>query len=323
MRTRQEVYSGDRIQPQVYLHAHCYVVQAGLPTSNYPARVLSAAVIANVEGWTMSRLVSGDPIGPDEVSWDNLTDALFFVAGTGPVLNMPTDAFSKFVSLYNARVHFQKGIRPQLLSLVLPFRGFQATDKRDKIFSLLGLAHEENVSNLSITPDYDVAFTVKALYLQFARQSLRTHGDLAILSTAWRPQGMDGISDLPSWVPDWAVGELVPLQTLQRLDNPNGRPLVFLASGGAQHQEIQASTDNNERLMVEGFAWDRIAEISSRAGAPVLRLPVGERKSWHERLQIPIQAQRDVAEWRDIAYRSALARRGSYVNGETIEDAFW
>lgn len=270
--------------------------------------------------------LSPDPCvmcGPDEISWDDLTDALFFVAGAGLVLNIPTDAFSNLVSFYNARAHFQKGIRPQLLSLVLQFRSFQATNNRDKIFSLLGLAHEEDVSKLGIKPDYDDAFTVKALYLQFARQILRTRGDLAILSTAWRPQGMDGINDLPSWVPDWTVGELVPLQTLQRLDNPNGRPLVFLASGRTRHREIQASTENNERLTVEGFVWDRIAAISSHAGAPVLGSPVGEPKSWPEMLRIPIQAQRDVAEWKRLAYRSNLSHRGSYANSETIEDAFW
>ncbi|KAL4731098.1 hypothetical protein ACLX1H_000058 [Fusarium chlamydosporum] len=89
---------------------------------------------------------------------------------------------------------------------------FHATDPRDKIFGLLGIASEcQDPSQIpeALKPDYsaDLAQT----YLKVARFLLENGSSLAILTRAhgaggcsMRKQRVQDFVDLPSWTPDWS-----------------------------------------------------------------------------------------------------------------------
>ncbi|KAG8671924.1 hypothetical protein FPOAC1_005182 [Fusarium poae] len=89
---------------------------------------------------------------------------------------------------------------------------FHATDQRDKIFGLLGIAAEcQDPSQIppALRPDYSVDST--ETYLKVARFLLENGSSLAILTRAhgadgcsMRKQRVHNLADLPSWTPDWS-----------------------------------------------------------------------------------------------------------------------
>jgi hypothetical protein len=262
---------------------------------------------------------------PDWIPWAEFVDAILFIAEVGPVVNAPTSSVMNMVFLYNARVHFQKGIRPGLLSLVVQFSRFDATDPKDKIYSLLGLADVPDITRLSLTPDYSEDFKPGALYRNFARRCLAQDGTLEVLSAAQRH--LDRVTKLneilPSWVPDWMAGGSNPVITLQRLEALNARPVVFQTSKGYLYRPKEiTSAENGRRLLLEGIVFDTIGTVSSHPSAPMLMVSGKQDESMFRMAQFPIEARRHVAEWRGIAYQST-GQHGTYVNGEPIEDAFW
>ncbi|KAL2674219.1 hypothetical protein Neosp_012669 [[Neocosmospora] mangrovei] len=82
------------------------------------------------------------------------------------------------------------------------FRGRKATDPRDMIYGVLGLAHDE-AATAGIKADYTIE-TVQ-LYARIARKLILLHGDLRPFMQVYYFQG-DRIAGLPSWVPDYSLG---------------------------------------------------------------------------------------------------------------------
>ncbi|CAJ0542491.1 Ff.00g001050.m01.CDS01 [Fusarium sp. VM40] len=89
---------------------------------------------------------------------------------------------------------------------------FHATDQRDKIFGLLGMAAECQDGSLmpeALRPDYSV--DTAQTYLKVARFLLQNGSSLAILTRArgavgspMRRQRVYDLAGLPSWAPDWS-----------------------------------------------------------------------------------------------------------------------
>jgi len=77
---------------------------------------------------------------------------------------------------------------------------FQATDPRDKIFGMLGMAI--NGEELLLEPDYTAS--IQDVYVRSACHLLTGDESLQLLHVAGTgyPRSID---DLPSWVPDWTV----------------------------------------------------------------------------------------------------------------------
>lgn len=89
--------------------------------------------------------------------------------------------------------------------LALTSEGFMATDPRDKVFALFGLA--KNFSNFAQTVNYRL--TVEEVFLETARLIVRTEGWPLMLRFAGRGYDLTDLADsevqgfLPSWVPNW------------------------------------------------------------------------------------------------------------------------
>jgi hypothetical protein len=113
---------------------------------------------------------------------------------------------------------------------------FHATDQRDKIYGLPGLAAEcQDTSKLpvSLRPDYGIS--VAQVYQQVVRFLLENKCSLAILTRTRGPSGslsrrqrQYDFTDLPSWVPDWsdfrvfnrAFGQVFLGSTIRTLPSP-------------------------------------------------------------------------------------------------------
>ncbi len=81
----------------------------------------------------------------------------------------------------------------RLSNLLCSTRNRHATDHRDKVFGLLGLATHTG----GITADYSKS-TVK-VFVEVARALIEEDANLNILSYA------NGLAACPSWVPDWGI----------------------------------------------------------------------------------------------------------------------
>lgn len=101
------------------------------------------------------------------------------------------------------------GKRLSLESLVCDLAPFQATDPRDSIFALLGLAKNTDTLPSSFQPDY--CKSVLDVYSQFTAACARTSGSLDIICRPWAPRKkttwqVDFVDPdlrfrVPSWIP--------------------------------------------------------------------------------------------------------------------------
>lgn len=98
------------------------------------------------------------------------------------------------------REHAQK-VSPtrSIFRLLMATLGLDATDPRDKIFALVGLAPEKDRSALS--PDYSKSTAL--VYAETTKHVITSTGNLDILSFNTNSQNTE--SPLPSWVSDWRL----------------------------------------------------------------------------------------------------------------------
>ncbi|KAK2677957.1 hypothetical protein RAB80_006697 [Fusarium oxysporum f. sp. vasinfectum] len=90
----------------------------------------------------------------------------------------------------------------------------QATDPRDKIFSLLGLAHP----GYNITPNYSKSNTLSHVLIDTAIKVILFEGDLSILLHALQLAKAPSCQ-LPSWVPDWTSSTVSTLSVFGHSEN--------------------------------------------------------------------------------------------------------
>ena len=105
------------------------------------------------------------------------------------------------------------------LDFLISCRFREATDPRDKIYSLLGFFTNNSLSRhapLGITPDY--GSPIGAVYTHATRQMLLGSATLDVLGAGPPPTVA---SKLPTWVPDWSITDFaaVPL-ILDALNQP-------------------------------------------------------------------------------------------------------
>lgn len=153
------------------------------------------------------------------------------------------------------------------------FKKSQATDPRDRIFALLGLAPES--SPPGIRPDYKTS--VEDLYLQVSRFFFERGGDVMILELTG--VGSERSLDLPSWVVDW-TSPSSGSTSLSKWTAAAGR-------NAAEGTEMQTKIDDAHRdtMWLHGCAVDSIKQLSSTRES-------GSAKPWMDEVTILARRQR-------------------------------
>ena len=176
--------------------------------------------------------------------------------------------------LVQKTIEFEKNVklRPYpLLELLQDFRDMEATNPRDKIYALLGLAtdieFQHDGSNSDFTgavasvphPDYNKP--VQDVYYDFAHYFILSGSLSEVMHTASLNKPSSSLASvLPSWVPDWTSYKkgVHPV----RLDQPFGQYL-FHAGGPWASATLPARVNEERRsLCVEGGIADFITHIS-------------------------------------------------------------
>lgn len=151
-----------------------------------------------------------------------------------------------------------------LMELTLLMHSFHASVQRDKIFALLGLATPEARS--WITPDYSDAISHRLFLIRLTAYFLR------FSSLPLRLACLCGVSDYPSWVPDWTN---LNSRVVTLLENDRKNPMKYMEKDPEQlpppedetakfnprlEPPIQSLTRYQEpsALLVHGFLVDRV-----------------------------------------------------------------
>ncbi|KAF2491403.1 HET-domain-containing protein [Lophium mytilinum] len=163
------------------------------------------------------------------------------------------DNFHNFRAV--ASIRERNATRPpaqQLLDLLIQFRTRDATDARDKVFSLLGLV--ANVEELGLTPDYRAS--AASLYCKTAISILSRSTCLDFLGLAATSSKSDFGQSLPSWVADWSFTRNIPKPFM--LD-ARGKPRPTSASWNAT---ASIEFPDMGTAVVSGHFVDTIAFVS-------------------------------------------------------------
>ncbi|KAF2106011.1 heterokaryon incompatibility protein-domain-containing protein [Lophiotrema nucula] len=168
------------------------------------------------------------------------------------------------------------------LTATLAYLGnHQATDPRDRIYSLCGIVKDPQIAG---TPDYNEP--VEIVYINLARSFIEVHRSLDIICFAsiFRDKKRSPTS-LPSWVPDWrATGNVLvgPLMVSQGTKSAIGnlRPLHALGCTAIYSASLcvepnVAFSADFTTMTCRGIVLDRIDGL---AGLPMIRGPDSHRE---------------------------------------------
>lgn len=170
--------------------------------------------------------------------------------------------------------HESRPEKASLLALMNCTAESEATDPRDKIYSVLVLANDVD-RNMVGRPAYHLP--VGDVFLNFVRSFIETHKSLDVICFAQVYRQLDSSnlgteSELPSWVPDWQrpiKSCVVPLMVSQnsrrhignlrptRLDEIDQSRAVCYAAAGASLPQIRFSPDL-KKLTCRGLLVDHI-----------------------------------------------------------------
>ncbi|KAK1671239.1 heterokaryon incompatibility protein-domain-containing protein [Colletotrichum godetiae] len=136
----------------------------------------------------------------------------------------------------------QRGPPLNLLELLCLTRNNLATDARDKVYGLLGLTDDPVAQ--SIIPNYSSNNTPEKVFTEVARIMIEAGHVVDLLHHA----GIDqGITNLPSWVPDWTVQSRSTLSTQLYHCMPNTSSKISVSSSGEA-----------PRMTIRGMILDRL-----------------------------------------------------------------
>lgn len=312
VRKRLEINSYSRNWLEMNRKGQCVY---GLPQSfDSTCRSISAFLCRDwfTRVWIIQELVVSKMAiiicGSFEISWTDFCTAIshatnYFIPHICPTALMRVQQLECFRLA---------GRTQSLLNLLFLPRAFHATDPRDKVYALCGLANDCGPDALDIEPDYNLG--VEHLYWKVAQRVLLKSSCLDILSVP-RVVQTSKLGHVPTWVPDWTVSNSITSMVFPILSGNS--PFNFNAISGDTSYSVQFS-DNGSSICLSGHFLGRIEEVGEvhTYEAEDIALTSFLKKLW----LVPNE-QALFNNWEQI-YR---ARSGiTYpATGENILDAYW
>lgn len=154
-----------------------------------------------------------------------------------------------------------------LFDLLDQFRHCLATDERDKVFALLGLASPSLKYHkaMLIKPDYSLSAVKVFRFL--CRDYIAKRRDLDILCHANFLPRLPGFS---SWVPAWSFYEPGLSVLPKRQTNSPGfpRPMYRCCGDTTIDPDLLLGTESSDKLWVNGFQFDVVTVVGGVADHP-------------------------------------------------------
>ncbi|KAI3321665.1 hypothetical protein HD806DRAFT_503130 [Xylariaceae sp. AK1471] len=226
----------------------------------------------------------------------NNIDGIFSLLKSGQSLMQ----FARVIMEIEATRRSWEKLEPMVpLTLLRKFRSRLATDPRDKVFAILGLIRswgtEKSGKAMSgITPDY----TVQGYQIFWRTTELLMRNTRSLAVLAGTLQRRPPHPQMPSWVTDWncppGVNEHIRLGNIQLYNAAE-----YLSGSVALHGQSILET--------QGCLVDEIDYVG-----PVLKSEKGRSR-----------ARLTVLEWQKSLPAISEAIAGEYIDGESLQAAFW
>ena len=204
-------------------------------------------------------------------------------------------------TIQNNRARVKLDADRPLTLLLSSMRRFQATDPKDKIYSLLGLLEDKKgletqgkVNDNVIRPDYSLS--VDTIFSQVTKSLIKHESSLALLSTV-EDASLRVTLNLPSWVPDYAVWQEVII--LGMPDNPH----KYCAGGDEPLSLYDSDEPNHDIVSLAGYEIDSVIEIGM----------CSDRESFRDR------GSEVLVSW----FQLFASLPEVYCNGQPRDDVIW
>ncbi|KAF2651058.1 hypothetical protein K491DRAFT_607655 [Lophiostoma macrostomum CBS 122681] len=217
------------------------------------------------------------------------------LAGTLPDTELLSRFSNTVLQIDSTRRRYKDESHTTLLSLLWKYRSLEASDKRDKVYALIGLTTNwQGISPLAPNYNLDVGST----FLQTSLSTISRSASLSILAGDFSATlGRKRLKGIPSWVMDWAL----PCLQLE-VDRVNSLSM-YNTSGGLKGP----------------IHFHRLHTILEVQGAYIDDvISVGE-VSRHTQITDTLHVIRS---WKLLADQMA-ERFSCYPNGATYQTAFW
>ena len=168
------------------------------------------------------------------------------------------EPISRLLSCRSRQQHGRKDELHMLLRRMFVGHDTRATQHRDRVFALLGLAVD--VEKLGIQVDYECS--TKRVLAQTARALIENGGRVDILCYSQFPKLHDLVG-LPTWVPDWR-SNLRP--SFYNINERMNQHLLFASAHESVAEVIKPATENPFVLGLRGYTVDVIEEVAKGEG---------------------------------------------------------
>lgn len=290
----------------------------GLPDALDPAygalgRLLQRPWFSRV--WIIQELaVSRDAVvicGMHHFSWTNfLTAVEYSYKLLVPAYWSNTSHVERVMQIEMARRASQSGERFSLSTLLHLFRKFEATLLKDKIYALWGLANDSGPEELDIRIDYGVGDA--ELYRVVCLKILRRQRHLDLLSVP-RADGDSKLTALPSWVPDWSIGDF---GGSLRMPGSTGEALWDFEATPKDGEKVLEISEDGMAIGLSGHVLDTVIEV----GEIHSHHTEGDLSMFGRLARIP-KEQAVLNRWEKIG----KSRSGNeyFATGEDLLDVYW
>ncbi len=198
----------------------------------------------------------------------------------------------------------QKPYYMDLFHLLERFRHCLATDERDKVFALVGLASSSLAQERVVQISADYSKLAIDIYKSLTRQYIKKRKNLDIICYAT----LSNHVPIPSWVPSWSWYDpglsVLPKRRVSGAHHEN----MYQCCGDLElDRELLFSTElSGNRLWLNGFKFDVVSIIGRIA-----------TKAQHLGLELPIAGETDLLkEW------ESMSEICSHMYGSDLKEAF-
>lgn len=234
--------------------------------------------------------------GDDRVIWEDLLESARLISEGMIHRDMEGPSVGNITTIDSFRIQVRDGEEFDLFVLMKLSRPSLATDPRDKVYALLGIAQE--CDREAIKPDYGISTT--ELYRSIALYFIERDKTLDVLSQAGYGRL---IADLPSWVPDWSLNISSDNQDLVDVSYPGYWLDV------ENHPALLGTSNDPNHLVLGGKIVDTIPEVG-----PILNT---------ERQTEDTQTAREIVASVVRKWEALVLSMQRYATGEAVVEAYW
>ena len=306
--------------------------EIGEPTSNHIVWRAARAFYGRpwmLRVWIVQEVLAADELVflcgdwelPGSIVYDSVIASMLWpqLSPFGEMMNRPLgskgEGLRQLFRILHARSVNLVG-RTELLDLFYLTYGCKATDPRDQVFALLGLAQEAN--HPSLRPNYSEDW--RETYLRYTEYFIREGSGLRALylSSADSASANKQSGEMPSWIPDFSF---------------EGKRTWFANDHNEVHGEATAGGNDTPSLRINIFhkiliirvlQLDSIQSLSPHQTQQQLSDPYGQVLQWRTELEElwPSAHSRSSEEMRDTLCRVMLCHQEP-PNLELLQSLLW